>query len=101
MSATPPTRRVTRLFASAAFLCLPAVGSAVAQDQPSAPPGNGALEEIAVVAQKRSENIQKAAQAITAITGAGLDQANVVNPVDLNGQVPSLVITQSEGFNNS
>jgi iron complex outermembrane receptor protein len=30
-----------------------------------------------------------------------LDEAHIVNPVDLNGQVPSLVITQSEGFNNS
>ena len=101
MSATPPTRLLTRLFASASIICLPAIGSAVAQDQPAAAPSNGALEEIVVVAQKRSENIQKAAQAITAISGAGLDQAHVVNPVDLNGEVPSLVITQSEGFNNS
>jgi iron complex outermembrane receptor protein len=63
--------------------------------------GGGALEEIVVVAQKREVNIQKAPVAITAISAQALDQANVKDPIDLNGLVPSLVITQSEGFNNS
>jgi iron complex outermembrane receptor protein len=102
MSALPLTIRAPRLLATVSLLCLSAAASAVAQDQPTATPAPGAgLEEIVVVAQKRSVNIQKAPEAITAVTGAQLDQANVVNPVDLNGQVPSLVITTSEGFNNS
>jgi iron complex outermembrane receptor protein len=72
-----------------------------AQEAGAPAAGSAGLEEIVVVAQKREANIQKEPEAITAISGKGLDQANVVNPVDLNGQVPSLVITQSEGFNNS
>jgi iron complex outermembrane receptor protein len=106
MSARKQCQVITRLFASASIFCLPVVGSALAQDAPAAPAAGApassstGLEEIVVVAQKRSVNIQKAPEAITAVTGAQLDQANVVNPVDLNGQVPSLVITTSEGFNN-
>jgi iron complex outermembrane recepter protein len=100
MSAPPQTRPAARLAASGSLLCFFATVPAVAQDQPAATPAN-ALEEIVVVAQKREVNIQKAPEAITAISGKALDQANIVNPVDLNGQVPSLVITQSEGFNNS
>jgi hypothetical protein len=33
--------------------------------------------------------------------GDSLAQLNIVNPIDLNGQVPGLVITQSEGYNRS
>ena len=104
MSARNYSRLASRLLATASVLCLPVLGQAVAQDQPAAAPAsatNGGLEEIVVVAQKRSVNIQKAPEAITAVTATQLDQANVVNPVDLNGQVPSLVITTSEGFNAS
>jgi len=100
MSALTHKNCAAHLFASVSLLCLSAAASALAQDQPAAAPGMG-LEEIVVVAQKRSVNIQKEPEAVTAITAAQLDQANVVNPVDLNGQVPSLVITTSEGFNNS
>jgi iron complex outermembrane recepter protein len=102
MSARNYSQFVTRLLATASVLCLPALTPSVAQDQPAAAPAPAAgLEEIVVVAQKRSVNIQKAPEAITAVTGLQLDQSNVVNPVDLNGLVPSLVITTSEGFNNS
>lgn len=59
------------------------------------------LEEIQVVAQKENISIQKAPVAITAITGDSLMQLNIVNPIDMNGQVPGLVITQSEGYNRS
>jgi iron complex outermembrane receptor protein len=102
MSARKYSQFATRLLATASVLCLPVLNHSAAQDQPAAAPAAGTgLEEIVVVAQKRSVNIQKAPEAITAVTAAQLDQANVVNPVDLNGQVPSLVITTSEGFNNS
>jgi iron complex outermembrane receptor protein len=102
MSARKYSQFATRLFATASVLCLPVLHHSAAQDQPAAAPAaSTGLEEIVVVAQKRSVNIQKAPEAITAVTSTQLDQANVVNPVDLNGQVPSLVITTSEGFNNS
>jgi iron complex outermembrane receptor protein len=100
MSASTHKICAAHLFASASLLCLSAAGPVLAQDQPAAAPSTG-LEEIVVVAQKRSVNIQKEPEAVTAITAAQLDQAHIVNPVDLNGSVPSLVITTSEGFNNS
>lgn len=59
------------------------------------------LEEVEVVAQKQNVDLQHAPEAITAITAATLQQANIVMPLDLNGQVPGLVITTSEGFNRS
>ncbi len=63
--------------------------------------GSETLEEIRVVAQKQNIDLQKAPEAITALGGDSLAQLNIVNPIDLNGQVPGLVITQSEGYNRS
>ncbi|HTY93269.1 MAG TPA: TonB-dependent receptor, partial [Steroidobacteraceae bacterium] len=63
--------------------------------------GADALQEVVVVAQKQNVGLQHAPVALTAITGDGLKQAAVVSPLDLNGQVPSLVITTSEGYNRS
>jgi iron complex outermembrane recepter protein len=59
------------------------------------------LESITVVAQKQNIDLQKAAVSITALSGATLAESNIVTPLDLNGQVPGLVITTSEGFNRS
>jgi len=59
------------------------------------------LESITVVAQKETIDLQKAPESITALSGATLNEANVIAPLDLNGQVPGLVITESEGFNRS
>ncbi len=63
-------------------------------------PGAG-LEEVTVVAQKQNIGLQHAPVALTAISGDALKAAAVVSPLDLNGQVPGLVITQSEGYNRS
>ena len=60
-----------------------------------------ALQEVTVVAQKQNIGLQHAPVALTAITGEALKAAAVVSPLDLNGQVPGLVITQSEGYNRS
>lgn len=67
-----------------------------------APAGDGEeLQEIVVSAQKQEMSLQKAPDALTAISALTLQQANVVTPLDLNGQVPSLVISTSEGYNRS
>jgi iron complex outermembrane recepter protein len=60
-----------------------------------------ALQEVTVVAQKQDIGLQHAPVALTAITGETLKQESVVSPLDLNGEVPGLVITQSEGYNRS
>ena len=87
-------------------LCGPAVTHATADsansaDSAVAAPSGESLEEIQVVAQKQNIDLQKAPIAITALAGDSLAQLNIVNPIDLNGQVPGLVITQSEGYNRS
>ena len=90
-----------------AWLCAVGISGKHAQAGPAnaavneaaAPPET--LEEIKVVAQKQDIDLQKAAIAITALAGDSLAQLNIVNPIDLNGQVPGLVITQSEGYNRS
>ena len=83
---------VSRLALLSAGLAFSAVHAA------EAPSG---LDEITVVGQKQETSLQKAPDAITALTGAALEQNNVVNPLDLNGLVPGLVITTSEGFDRS
>ena len=86
-----------------AALALPGLRVAQAQQvAEAAGAGSGdTLEEIVVVAQKQNISLQKAPESITAITAATLEQANILSPIDLNGQVPGLVITQSEGYNRS
>ncbi len=74
--------------------------AARAQEPPPQPPAN-TLGDIVVTASKRESNIQKTPFAITALSKTTLEQAHVVDAVDLNGKVPSLVITTSEGFNRS
>ena len=64
MSARKYPQFAMRLLATASVLCLPVLHHSAAQDQPAAAPAAG-LEEIVVVAQKRSVNIQKAPEAIT------------------------------------
>jgi iron complex outermembrane receptor protein len=73
----------------------------VAQQTGAARSDADELQPITVVAQKQNIDLQKAPVSITAMTGADLEQSNVVVPLDLNGQVPGLVITTSEGFNRS
>jgi iron complex outermembrane receptor protein len=99
--------RSSRFPASAAFAW--ALGGAVLQSALAAPAAApladaataDSLEEIQVVAQKQNIDLQKAPVALTALSGADLKESNVVAPLDLNGQVPGLVITTSEGFNRS
>jgi len=61
----------------------------------------GGLDEIKVVGQKQETSLQKAPDAITAITANALEQNNVTSPLDLNGMVPGMVITTSEGYDRS
>jgi iron complex outermembrane receptor protein len=81
-----------------------AAGACVARLSVAAPAvgaDTDSLEEIQVVAQKQNIDLQKAPEAITALSGDSLAQLNIVNPIDLNGHVPGLVITASEGYNRS
>ena len=70
-----------------------AIGVA-SQDEPSSSAG---IAEIIVTAQRRSENLQRAALAISAVSGQALVSANVTKPGDLAALVPSLQTTATAG----
>lgn len=58
------------------------------------------LETIMVVGQKENQTLQRAPEAITAISGDSLKENFIRAPEDLNSQVPSLVIGQTDGYNH-
>lgn len=58
---------------------------------------SGSLEEVIVVAQKRSENMQNVPIAVSAVSGSQLDNIGVRALTDLNIAVPSLNVTNSYG----
>jgi iron complex outermembrane receptor protein len=93
----PGTRGFERVVVGLAALGL-ATGLGAA---PTVGADTDSLEEIQVVAQKQNIDLQKAPEAITALSGDSLAALNIVNPIDLNGHVPGLVITSSEGYNRS
>ncbi|MGO8855974.1 MAG: TonB-dependent receptor [Steroidobacteraceae bacterium] len=57
------------------------------------------LEGIVVVGQKENQEIQRAPEAITALSADVLQENGIRNSTDLNGMVPSLVIGESDGYN--
>lgn len=61
----------------------------------------GVLEEITITAQRRSENLQKAAVALSAVSGDDLLEASVTQPDQLSKLVPALQVQQSGGTGNS
>jgi iron complex outermembrane recepter protein len=69
-------------------------------DQAAAGPAasGGGLEEIVVTAERRTTNIQKTALSIAALKADTLEKSNVTQLADINGHVPSLVISKSSGY---
>jgi iron complex outermembrane recepter protein len=76
-------------------------GTGLAQDEgasTSAEPGqNAGLEEIVVTAQRRTENLQRAAVAVSAVTGADLVNSGITETANLGRLVPSLVVQPTGG----
>ncbi|MET0661333.1 MAG: TonB-dependent receptor [Steroidobacteraceae bacterium] len=72
------------------------VVSSVALAQEGRAPG-GALDEIVVTAQRRSENLQNVPIAVTAVSAESLAAAGVTNTQALQMVVPGLVINQVGG----
>ncbi|CAN5226689.1 TonB-dependent receptor [soil metagenome] len=55
------------------------------------------LETVVVTAQRRSENLQKEALAVSAVAGESIEKANIVDIGGLNGYVPGLLAEKSSG----
>ena len=63
----------------------------------SAPEAGSELQEVVVTAEKRSENLQRAPSAITAVSGAELVEAGAVDLSDLSNLFPSARLEQFFG----
>ena len=76
-----------------------AAGSARAQSAPAAQSdtsaSEGALQEIVVTAERRTEAESKTPLAITVISGDELQKDNVLNVVQLQYMAPSVAVTQT------
>lgn len=58
----------------------------------------GALEEIVVTAQRRSQNLQDVPVAVTALSATAIANANIRSVTDLRVAVPSLNIVNNNGI---
>jgi iron complex outermembrane receptor protein len=94
-------RRVTQLritvTASAVLTGLAIGAGPVAAQTTAEPPGVIGLEEIVVTAQRRSENLQRAAIAVTAVTAEDVARAGVTEATQLTRIAPALQIGSSGG----
>ncbi|WP_206244316.1 TonB-dependent receptor [Novosphingobium terrae] len=71
-----------------------------AQEAPAAEKASGAgIQDIIVTAQRRSENLQRAAIAVSAVTGDALTSRGVTTTDQLSKLVPALVIQPTGGTN--
>ncbi|HUO80428.1 MAG TPA: Plug domain-containing protein, partial [Steroidobacteraceae bacterium] len=56
------------------------------------PPDEGAIAEVVVTAQKRSESLQSVPVSVTALTSAQLGELKMDSPSDLTTQIPNLQV---------
>ncbi len=100
--------RVTTALVSALPLAFMSIGPASAQlaataAQPSgapdsaAPAAGGELSEIVVTSQKRAENVQSSAIAVSVVTGDTLANKGVTDVLRLNDAIPGLATDNSLG----
>ncbi|MEO6338701.1 MAG: TonB-dependent receptor, partial [Caulobacteraceae bacterium] len=85
------------LLAGSAIACILLPASAIAQGAaPQA--GATALEEVVVTAQRREENLQRAAIAVSAVTGNALTQQSITQATDLTRMVPALQVAPASSL---
>src|SRR5580658_2743055 len=85
------------LLMAAAALADPAASGAAATGSGSEASADQGLTEIVVTAQRRVENSQRAAIAISTVTGEAISNANVTRPGGLTDLVPALQATDDTG----
>ncbi len=90
------------LLATTVFAGLAVPGTAMAQDASASEEAaqaqqNEGLGEIVVTAQRREESLQRAAVAVTAITGDDLTKSGITETANLGRLVPSLVVQPTGG----
>lgn len=97
MSSISTARRTSIAALTAVALTGTALSTAaLAQDGGSA--RVTALDEIKVTARKREESLRDVPVAVTAFTGAALEQQGITDVTDMIGRVPGLFTTQNQTF---
>lgn len=94
-------RRLRQISVAALVLALRAMPACAAEAPGAAVPADSSaapITDIVVTAQKRESNVQKTPLTITALPADLLKQNAVADAVDLNGLVPGLVVSTSEGY---
>ncbi len=81
---------------SLGFGLAPAMAQTAASE-PSAETDNAGISDIIVTAQRREENLQKAAIAVSAVSPDQLVRGGVTDPTQLTNLVPSLQIAKAAG----
>lgn len=85
-------------------LALATLSPAQAQDAPPADAARAAdtatIGDIVVTARRRSESLQKVPVAVTAFTGEGLRERNILSTIDLTYSTPGVNLGQSGGSFN-
>ena len=86
----------------ACFAPVSAYAQQAAASEPQAEEQNsGGLEEITVTARKRSENLQETPVAITAMTGAMLEEKQIVNVAEVAKFAPNVSISPVANISGS
>lgn len=89
----------TLLLTGAAMACALAPMTVQAQSAGQQPEADYVgLEDIVVTAQRRSENLQKAAIAVSAVSGETLTEQSITQATDLTRLVPALQIAPASSF---
>ncbi len=86
------------LMASTAFLGTNFTASAAQAQEAAQGAADGGMEEIVVTAQKTSESLQRVPIAVTAVSGAALERAQIK---DIQGLANSIPNVQINSFSNS
>jgi iron complex outermembrane recepter protein len=87
------------LSASALVIAFSATSTFAQSTNASAPeaPENAGVADIVVTAQRREENLQRAALAVSAVSGDALAKASVTDVTSLTKVVPSLIVQPATG----
>lgn len=78
-----------------------AISAAVLASTPVTLLADGALEEVVVTAQKRTQNLQDVPVAVTAFTGEMLRESGVRDMFELSAIAPSLQVEQTQTSSNT
>lgn len=86
------------LLATAALMLVPISSTHAQTGVENDPATAGGIADIIVTAQRRSENLQKAAIAVSAVTGDTLVQQSITQANDLTRVVPALQVAPASSF---